>query len=830
MNIARNRLLVACLALLCLTSAVGASAVTLDPPPGGGVIGFLPSAISTVNDYFGVASFYNKLPGFFSNYNKCLARGSSADVCHSVMVYCAINEAPLGGIAGSYINLFGLMESFKVDCGNGVCFACCFVPGSLAGCHSAFHSESGEPVLNCNPNLYGGGTREVGLTLVTDPDPEPGQGCLFTPQTCDHIGICNSTRSPEQIAGINADPNHIMKSTPAADSKARAFGTGVLADWNRYLSGYHTSADHPSDFIRQSVHPFSSVAGLVTGRGCPGWKSSLPASFPTDWSEDQFRIESATGVYSEEASHYNGIRQLGVARILASVPNLFNRWASVESQIWTPAAITQYLAQTPNPDAVLLEHMSPLALDVLKQSRIVQDYRLLAVPLPGESISPESYNGCELADPPALTLAFQTSGSLGISLQILARDSAASSALPVELKVLWGDGGVTRLTAPPGGALQTITHNYAAGGRYQVLAIAENDAGLRTVGAVVVATSGTGTNPANTPVPVISEVQLVDLQAQVDSFSGNTLNLMFELESWTTSSQGYALGISKTLPMPLNTTVKFGTVAGWNPGAEPMTSVTIRPSRFGDGFLIGFQGNYFTLDHLRLGIYSTQDNFLRYQNVPVTPSMLRLYPAGSSVPVLLTAPTYTPAGRLKIPVELGGVLYSRVDVILPQSVFSQGVQGPVADPAWAGFNEVLPELKPGDRNLTPPQQPLDFYALPPCRLVDTRGPAGSLGAPALQPGASRDLVLTGTACGVPATAKAVSLNVTVIAGTAPGNLRVYPGQGPLATASTLNFSPGATLANNTIMALDNTGTGAVKVYLGSTAPAHLLLDVNGYFQ
>src|SRR5258708_31094469 len=47
--------------------------------------------------------------------------------------------------------------------------------------------------------------------------------------------------------------------------------------------------------------------------------------------------------------------------------------------------------------------------------------------------------------------------------------------------------------------------------------------------------------------------------------------------------------------------------------------------------------------------------------------------------------------------------------------------------------------------------PLPFIALPPCRIADTRGPAGPYGAPSLTGGAPRNFTLTGQ-CGIPASA------------------------------------------------------------------------------
>jgi hypothetical protein len=781
--------------------------------------------VKNLRDYAEAADHYRKkLAELHSSYNKCLARGASIDRCQAVLAFCGFRELPLGGIAGEFIDMFQLTQLFKVDCGNGECFACCYVPGS--GCHSAFHSEENEPVINCN-EAYGGGTHEVGMTLL-DPGAQPGQGCLFTPQTCDHLPICSSAMSPAQITAINADPNHVIKSSEAAGSRARTFGIGMMADWSRSLSSTHTSSDIPSDFIRQEVQPLSVLGGFMTGRGCTGWQTKL-AAFPEDWSEEQFRIDNSDGSYADAPSHYNGVRQLGLVRLMASVPNLYNRLKFVESQIWTPPTIKQYLAQIGDPDEVLLQTMSPVALDILKKNKQVQDYRLLAVPLPGETVSPRLFNGCELADPPALSLSSQTRGSLGIDLRVVATDSEVSSDVAVDLLVFWGDGSVTRQTLPPGGQPLTVSHNYAAGGKYQVLAMAENDAGLRTVGALVVQTVGTGTNAANAPVPILSEIQLVDLRAEIVSSTGNTLSMMFELEAWPVGGERHALGISRALPVPLNTTVSFGTVAGWNMSAAPLQSVIIRPSRFGDGYLIGFRKNYFTLDRLRIGVYSTRDNRLRFQDVPVTAQMVRLYPVGSTTPVLLTQPVYGPDGRLQIPVQADGVRYERVDLIFPQSVFTQAIQGPVTTAGWTGVTGVLAETKPNDRSTTPDPRPLDFYTVPPCRLVDTRGTSGALGAPALLPFPDRTFAVTGV-CGIPKEARALSLNVTVAEAGAVGHVRLFPGMAPLPNTSTINFLPGITRANNTIIGLAGNGSGTLQAHLESSAPAELILDVNGYFK
>src|SRR4029078_8310961 len=57
---------------------------------------------------------------------------------------------------------------------------------------------------------------------------------------------------------------------------------------------------------------------------------------------------------------------------------------------------------------------------------------------------------------------------------------------------------------------------------------------------------------------------------------------------------------------------------------------------------------------------------------------------------------------------------------------------------------------------------LQFYPLTPCRVLDTRNPAGALGGPAIAGGTSRSFPIPSSACGVPATATAYSFNATVV--------------------------------------------------------------------
>jgi len=138
-------------------------------------------------------------------------------------------------------------------------------------------------------------------------------------------------------------------------------------------------------------------------------------------------------------------------------------------------------------------------------------------------------------------------------------------------------------------------------------------------------------------------------------------------------------------------------------------------------------------------------------------------------------------------------------------------------------------LPSGYLYLTPPPRSR-FYTVTPCRLVDTRtSMPGGRGSPALIASARRTFTLTG-ACGVPASALALSVNVTVTGPAQAGFVTLFPGNGAPPATSTVNFGVGQTRANSAVVLLATDATGAVAVQNGAPGAVHFILDVNGYFQ
>jgi Zn-dependent metalloprotease len=117
-----------------------------------------------------------------------------------------------------------------------------------------------------------------------------------------------------------------------------------------------------------------------------------------------------------------------------------------------------------------------------------------------------------------------------------------------------------------------------------------------------------------------------------------------------------------------------------------------------------------------------------------------------------------------------------------------------------------------------------LYPVTPCRLLDTREADQG---PALSGGSTR-IVVAGEKCGIPPSATAVSLNVTVVSPTGPGDLRMFAtGSAPL--VSTINYSPGQIRANNAVVPLSDRGWLSILCDQAAGA-ADVIVDVNGFFE
>lgn len=122
---------------------------------------------------------------------------------------------------------------------------------------------------------------------------------------------------------------------------------------------------------------------------------------------------------------------------------------------------------------------------------------------------------------------------------------------------------------------------------------------------------------------------------------------------------------------------------------------------------------------------------------------------------------------------------------------------------------------------------LAFIGVTPCRIVDTRGPAGPYGAPSMAAGVPRDFALVAGPCtGLPPNPAAYSLNITVTNTLGAGVIKIYPQGGVAPVVSTLNYLAGQTIANAAIVP---SGTGAGVTIIAGVSGTDLIVDINGYF-
>jgi len=121
--------------------------------------------------------------------------------------------------------------------------------------------------------------------------------------------------------------------------------------------------------------------------------------------------------------------------------------------------------------------------------------------------------------------------------------------------------------------------------------------------------------------------------------------------------------------------------------------------------------------------------------------------------------------------------------------------------------------------------PMSFAAITPCRVADTRNANGPFGGPSIAAQTSRDFVIPNSACGIPSTAGAYSLNVAVVPKKTLGYVTVWPAGQSQPTVATLTALDGQVRSNAAIVAAG--ANGAISMF--ATDDTDVILDINGYF-
>jgi streptogramin lyase len=125
----------------------------------------------------------------------------------------------------------------------------------------------------------------------------------------------------------------------------------------------------------------------------------------------------------------------------------------------------------------------------------------------------------------------------------------------------------------------------------------------------------------------------------------------------------------------------------------------------------------------------------------------------------------------------------------------------------------------------PAPNSLQFYPLPPCRVLDTRTAEGTFGGPAITGGGSRSFPIPSSSCGAPASSAAYSFNVTAVPHGSLGYLTIWPEGQMQPGVSTLNSIDGSVTANAAIVQAGSDGV----VNFFATDTTDLVVDLNGYF-
>jgi len=180
-------------------------------------------------------------------------------------------------------------------------------------------------------------------------------------------------------------------------------------------------------------------------------------------------------------------------------------------------------------------------------------------------------------------------------------------------------------------------------------------------------------------------------------------------------------------------------------------------------------------------------------------------------------------------VTFGGTAASSV-------TFNSSTRLTATAPSHAGGSVAVTVTNPGGLSATkspgffyaPPPTAADFWAVTPCRLLDTRNPNGAWGGPALGASGQRTFTVTGR-CGVPSTATAVAANVTVTGPTASGFLSIFPGNAFDLGTTALNYLTGVVRSNNGTLQLATDGTGTIAIRNNGTGTTHVVVDITGYY-
>ncbi|MBC8075700.1 MAG: PKD domain-containing protein, partial [Chloroflexales bacterium] len=628
------------------------------------------------------------------DYIDCIARGYSPEQCDKGIPWCEIQEYLQDKLFPNFNAILEVVNPFGEYCGKGECLQCCYVP-SANSCHSSY---IGEDAINCRPEIYGAGTRGVGLTLLLA-EPPPEGSCLFTPQVCTHIGLClqegaasalghGSGRTPFPQAG----PANYLTDPGAIKQRARDFATYALTQARHYLDEYAT--DSPAAL------PLQSLNDALLGRGWATWRQDM-ASLTFDLNDPLFRVVDSAGNLIESAARANVGRLFGLLRLLTGLPNLAARLEYVESRVWTAADKASHLAAIPNPDAALAESLDPHIVAVLKRVPLLQDYQLLAAPLASEVPPGGCYGGMPLGQPPTLRLSTALAAQTVTLTASLDDPSDGVAALARPLAVDWGDGLVTHYAFVAGQATLMAAHKYASGGRYAIYAVAANNSGLRGAACAVVEAQGAtqaAAGQTQPPSPTVVRAGLTGLAVLNLPF---TKDLRLALYFTDAAGTRFRAGRSRIATGPTNITfpVAVGDAYAHNPSRLEISKLNIEP-RHGISAPTAGRTPVLTLSTLLLGVFSTAQMAVTDATLALRVEMLAVYAQGNTTPLPGTALTVNTDGSITAPLLYRATSTApwqrveRIEVAIAPAMFDGFVLNATPTALPVGTTAAWVELRP----------------------------------------------------------------------------------------------------------------------------------------
>ncbi len=240
----------------------------------------------------------------------------------------------------------------------------------------------------------------------------------------------------------------------------------------------------------------------------------------------------------------------------------------------------------------------------------------------------------------------------------------------------------------------------------------------------------------------------------------------------------------------------------------PLTPCRVMDTRWASGILGGpslapGQARQVPIQSSGCGLPATAAAYsLNFTAIPKTRlGYLTTWPAGAPMPVVSTLNAGAGAVTANAALIAAGASGAIMVYASDQADLAVDINGYFAPPAPGG---------------------LSFYGVTPCRVVDTRNPAGPLGGPALA--GQRTLPISTSPCGLPPSASAYVLNATVLPQSTLGYLTLWPAGAGLPAVSTLNASDGAAMSNAAIVPANG---GAISAFASDTTA--LILDASGYF-